>query len=124
MQIKQQQSIVGLLICARSWVKFPKVLRDVHRAIREKSDLGWCRRGEESAALKDGNGCQLFTVKLILSSLPSAIVYGRVAAVSSPCVSMSKEILCKYQKLCYNSMKATVFTAIRNPKVMDGTNKK
>lgn len=83
MQIKQQQSIVGLLICARSCVKFPKVPRDVHRAIREKSDLGWCRRGEESAALKDGNGCQLFTVKLILSSLPSAIVYGRVAAVSS-----------------------------------------
>lgn len=83
MQIKQQQSIVGLLICARSRVKFPNVLRDVHRAIREKSDLGWRMRGEESAALKDGKGCQLLTVKLIPSSLPSAFVCGELAAVSS-----------------------------------------
>lgn len=43
---------------------------------------GWGRRGEESAALKDGNGCHLLTVKLILSSLPCAFVYGREAAVS------------------------------------------
>ncbi len=84
MQIKQQQSIVGLLICARSRVKFPNVHRDVHRAIREKSDLRWGRRGKESAALKDWNGCHLFTVKLILPSLPSAFVSGKVAAVS-PC---------------------------------------
>lgn len=69
MQIKQQQSMVGLLICARSRVKFPNVLRDVHRAIREKSDLGCGRRGEESTALKDGNA-----VKLILSSLPFAFM--------------------------------------------------
>lgn len=67
MQIQQQQSMVGLLICARSLVKLPNVLRDVHRAIRERSDLGW--RGEESAALKDRNGCHLLTVKLIPRSL-------------------------------------------------------
>lgn len=84
MQIKQQQSIVGLLICARSWVKFPNVFRDVHCAISEQSDLGCYRRREESAALKDENDCHLFTVKLILFSLPSAFVYGKLAAVA-PC---------------------------------------
>lgn len=88
MQIKQQQSTVRLLICARSWVKFPSVLRDVHCAIRGRSESGRLRRGEESAALKDGGCCHLFTVKLILSpplSLPlwqSGCSVSRV--VSSP----------------------------------------
>ncbi len=104
MQIKQQQSIVGLLICARSWVKFPNVLRDVHRAIR----VNWGMRREESAALKDGNGCHLFTVKLILSSLPPAFVCSKAA-------------------LCYfvsGPIKPTVFTAILGLKILDGTKKK
>lgn len=101
MQIKQQQSIVGLLICARSRVKFPNVLRDVHRAIRGKGGLGWGMRGEERAALKDGNGCHLFTVKLILSSHHFAFVCGKVAAVSPSffcplSLSVSVELLCKH----------------------------
>lgn len=72
MQIKLQQSRAGPLICARSRLKFPKVLCDVHGAIRAKHESGWCNRGEESRALTDRLGCQLFTVKLILSSFPSA----------------------------------------------------
>lgn len=71
MQIKQEQSRQGVLICARSWQKFPNVRRGVHCAIRGKSDLGYYRRGEESAAAKDWNDCHLFTVKLI----PSAFVF-------------------------------------------------
>lgn len=48
------------------------------------SRVTWDAIGEESAALKDENDCHLFTVKLILFSLPSAFVYGKLAAVA-PC---------------------------------------
>lgn len=40
MQIKQQQSIVGLLICDTSRVKPPDVVVDVRHAISEKRDWG------------------------------------------------------------------------------------
>lgn len=115
MQIKQQQSIVGPLICARSWVKFPNVLRDVHCAIRETSDSRRCRRGEESAALKDGDACQLFTVKLILCCLLHLLV----STASGQCLP-SFVFLCllvcgRNQKHSCNSAKATLFIVKLNP---------
>lgn len=123
MQIKRQQSIVGLVIGARSWVKFPEVLRDVHRAIKGRSDLGWCRRREESAALKDGNGCHFFTVKLILSCLPSAFVYSGCCVFPlilslSPSVSQCPRKYYGNTEALIKMPSGLLFTA--TPKVMDG----
>lgn len=94
MQIKLHQSRAGLLICARSQLKFPKVLRDVHLAIRATRESGWCKRGEESRALTDSSRCLLFTVILIPSSLPSAFdVAARLVLCVSPalCPRLRKE---------------------------------
>lgn len=64
MQIKQQQSMVGLLICARSLVKFPNVLWIVHRAIRERSWVVIERGRKSERALEDRSGCHLHPVRL------------------------------------------------------------
>lgn len=111
--------------------KFPKVLRDVRGAIRARRDAGRCRRGEESAALKDGNGCQVFTVTLILSP---AFVYAaewlQCLSLSFLCLFVSPACLRVWRntaptlKVLHRQLKANVFAAIFASTGLDAAVKK
>lgn len=98
--------------------KFPKVLRDVRGAIRARRDAGRCRRGEESAALKDGNGCQVFVTLILSPAFVHTAEWLQCPSLSFLCLFVSPICLpvrgntAPTLKVLHQQLKANVFAAI------------